>query len=109
MIILQLDQLLQFLQCTHLDLTYAFPRDAEFISKVVSSSRLVGKQPLLEYVTLTLVASGKSVPQYPVPPIRLLVFRQMALLVCGIVDEPVLELARMALHPDGRSRPEAKS
>jgi hypothetical protein len=49
----------------HLDLTYAFPRNGEFISKIVSSSRLVGKQPLLEYATLALVESGRSVPQYP--------------------------------------------
>jgi hypothetical protein len=77
------------------------PRDGEFISKIVSGSRLVGKPPLLEYVTLALVESGNSVPQYPVPAVRLLVFRQMALPVCGIVDEPVLKLARIALHPDG--------
>jgi hypothetical protein len=48
-------------------------------------------------VTLALAASGKSVPQYAVP-----IFRQMALLVCGIVDEPVLGLARIA--PTRRQR-----
>jgi hypothetical protein len=50
-------------------------------------------------VTLALVESGKSVPEYPVPPLRLLVFRQMALLVCGIVGEPVLKSSESPSTP----------
>src|SRR5258708_3498000 len=95
-----LDGLLDLLERSHLDLTHAFARYAEFDCEVFKSHRLVGKPARLEDAPFTVVEHLKRIGKRRAAIVQLFRGREGCLLAVTVVHQPVLPLARITVLAD---------
>src|SRR5436853_3494072 len=93
-------RLLHFLEGTHLDLAHPLARDAELSRKLLERDRIIGQSPRLEDAPLALIENVECGNQSPVAIVAFLIFGEDALLARGVIDQPILPLAALAIIAD---------